>query len=623
MKKVFLIVILLFHIVICTSQNRRVADSLIKNLENNSLTKKEEAQKLILLSYYHPNVDSADFLAKKSYKIALEIGDSILQAEALEEISNKENLVGNNSKSLQATLKALKIYESLGMREKQAASYNQLAANYMGEKNYTEAIKYLKKAIDIYSISDKYGNGILTILNLGEMYRLASYLDSAKVNLKQAQKINKQRNKVVESYAKGNLGMVYNTQDSLSMAKTHLQDAISILGELGDSYATSVYLAELGAVYQKEGGIKTAEENYLQALNMAQEAGLKEQIRDFSKKLTQFYESQNNYNKALTYQKLFQVYQDSLVNKANIQEVERLKAGYEIDKRESEIGLLSKVNTNQKYLVWALGAGVVATLVFLYLLYKGNRKVKKANTTLSVQKEIITQREQEKTLLLRELNHRVKNNLQMISSLLNLQSHELKGHPAKAALEAGKDRVEALSLVHRKLYQEGAETRISLKEYLEELVLGLFYGYNAGFKPKFELPDTSISIDTAVPLALMVNEIIVNALKYAYKGVDKPSLSLKVNHADAMLHIHIKDNGKGFTIKESKKKNSFGLKLINSLIAQLEGSIEKKGSHGTHWVIQLPYKVKLVSEKQFQKPAKEKQLFQRFHRRKRKKVKSV
>lgn len=603
MKNTITYILLFILINYSNGQDSRKADSIIKRLNNQNLSEKEKVRNFILLSYYHPNIDSAKLIAEKSYRLAVKLKDTILQAQALEEISGIENRIGNNTKSIKATLEALRLYERMGMSEKQGASYVQLANNYMSQESYLEAIKYLKKADSIYEVSDKFGNQIFTILNLGEMYRLEGYLDSAKVSFENVLVLNKKiNNDLVQSYSLGNLGMVYNTQDTLGLAKTHLQDAIRILRELGDTYATSVYLAELGEVYQKKDSIRAAEENYLEALDMAQKAGLKEQIRDFSKKLTQFYEGQNNYNKALAYQKLFQVYQDSLVNKANIQEVERIKAGYEIDKRESEIGLLNKVNTNQKYLLWALGSGVLATLIFLHLLYKGNQKVKKANTTLSEQKEVITQREQEKALLLRELNHRVKNNLQMISSLLNLQSHELTGHPAKAALEAGKDRVEALSLVHRKLYQEGAETRIFLKEYIEELVLGLFHGYNARFKPKFELPDTSISIDTAVPLALIVNEIIVNALKYAYKGVAKPSLSLKVSQVDAILDIHIKDNGKGFTTKESKKKNSFGLKLINSLIAQLEGSIKKKDSHGTHWVIQLPYEAKMVSEKQVEKP---------------------
>lgn len=615
MKSFILTIFLLFNIFACISQNRKIADSLITYLKNHNLSKKERVQNLILIAYYHPNVDSAQFMAKESYEIALEIGDSVLQAQALEEISNKESLIGNNLKSLKATLKALKIYESLGMKEKQAASYNQLAANYMSEQNYGQAIVYLKKAEDIYKVSDEFGNQIFTILNLGEMYRLVGHLDSAKASFNRVLDINiKIKSEVAESYSLGNLGMVYSAQDSLHLAKKNLQEAITTLTKLEDTYATSVYLAELGDVFQKEGNSKVAEEKLLQALTMAEEAGLKEQIRDFSEKLTRFYESQSEYTKALKYQKQFQVYQDSLVNKTNIQEIERLKAGYEIDKRESQIGLLNKLNTKQKYLLWTLGIGVFATLVFLFLIFKVNKRVKKANIRLTEQKVIIAQSEQEKTLLLRELNHRVKNNLQMISSLLNLQSRELDGHPAKEALLAGKDRVEALSLVHRKLYQEGAETRIALQEYVGELVLGLVHGYHSNFEPDIEITDIDVSIDTAIPLALIINELVVNSLKYAYTEVTKPNLTVKAKQIKDQLQFEVIDNGKGFSLKEGSLTNSFGIKLIGSLVEQLEGTVKKKNGTGTHWVIQIPFVVKSDIPNTLEKPLSEETNDQRFRR---------
>lgn len=589
-KKLFAytcIFISFFHLPVY-SQNKAKADSLLSIFHENVLSNEESSKLLLDIAYYHPNLDSAIILANQALQIATDIKSPIIEAEAWEEISNKENRLGNNHKSIKATFNALKIYDSLGDNQKKAAVYGQLATNYMKDEKYDSSIVYLKIARQIYSNSEVTENEIYSLLNLGEMYRLAKYPDSALVAFKEVLKLNQSiRSEVAESYSLGNIGMVYNSQDSLNLAKTHLQEAIVILKELGDPYATSVYLAELGEVYQKENSPKQAEEKYLEAMSMAQEAGLKEQIRDFSEKLTGFYENQGNYTKALAYQKLFQVYQDSLMNKANIQEIEQLKAGYEIDKRESEIGLLNKVNTNQKYLVWVLTAGVLATLLFLYLLYLGNQRVKKANVLLSEQKETLANREQEKALLLKELNHRVKNNLQMISSLLNLQSRELEGHPAKEALESGKDRVEALSLVHRKLYQEGVETKIALQEYVEELVLGLFYGYEAKFEPEFAIEELHVSVDTAIPLALIVNELVVNSLKYAYADIEKPSFLLKIEKKDTNLIIQAIDNGKGFDLDKIKKKNSFGLKLMDSLIEQLEGSLKKVDGKGTHWWVQL------------------------------------
>ena len=583
-----LVVSIFFYPIDFYSQNSKKADSLLKELKSLNLSEKQRAKLLTDIAYWHVNLDTALILAKEALKITQEIDAIYLEAGAWEEIGGIENALGNTTHSLQAILEALKIYESLGLIKEQAALYNQLANVNIANNNYEVAIQYLIKAKNMFESVNEDIRLVYTTLNLGEAYRLANKTKNAKSSfLEVLNNNNFLKDSILESYSLGNLGMVYNSQDSLNLAKTHLQEAIVILKELGDPYATSVYLAELGEVYQKENSPKQAEEKYLEAMTMAQEAGLKEQIRDFSKKLTGFYESQGNHTKALAYQKLFQVYQDSLVNKANIQEIEQLKAGYEIDKRESEIGLLNKVNTNQKHLVWALATGVLATLLFLYLLYRGNLRVKKANVLLSEQKETLANREQEKALLLKELNHRVKNNLQMISSLLNLQSRELEGHPAKEALESGKNRVEALSLVHRKLYQEGVETKIVLREYVEELVLGLFYGYEAKFEPEFAIEELHVSVDTAIPLALIINELVVNSLKYAYTDIEKPSFVLKIEKKDTNLIIQAIDNGKGFDLDKIKKKNSFGLKLMDSLIEQLEGSLKKVDGKGTHWWVQL------------------------------------
>jgi len=172
--------------------------------------------------------------------------------------------------------------------------------------------------------------------------------------------------------------------------------------------------------------------------------------------------------------------------------------------------------------------------------------------------------------------------------LLNLQSRELTGHPAQEAILSGKYRVEALSLVHRKLYQEGVDTKIPLKEYIQELVLGLFEGYNAKFSPSFAIADMSIGIDMAIPLALIINEMVINSLKYAYKDIEEPLLKIvMMQETTEYLHLQVIDNGIGFTKNNNEQKNSFGIKLITSLVEQLEGTLERINTKGTHWEMKI------------------------------------
>uniref|UniRef100_UPI0040490CE2 tetratricopeptide repeat-containing sensor histidine kinase n=1 Tax=Gelidibacter sp. TaxID=2018083 RepID=UPI0040490CE2 len=579
---------LLAFVSISYSQNNSRVNSLGKLLKQKNLSKSETSRILRLKSYYHNSADSSLIFAKQALSIAKEINNATLQANAWEEISHVERRLGNNSISLNASLIALRIYDSLDLNENKAASYGQLASNAISDEDYKLAIKYLMHAENIYTDLENGTKQTLTKLNLGEAYRLAGKLDSAAIYFTETLKRNKTLNSdIVQSYSLGNLGMVLADQGDFKLAKQHLTEAIEILEPLGDAYSMSVYMAELGEIYWKESQWSLAEAKLLEAYDMALKAGLKEQVRDFSRLLTNFYKDTKHYDKALNYLEINLIYQDSLVNKASIQKIEQLKANYEIGKRESEISLLNTITTNQRNQMILLVIGVLFISVLALLLFRSNRAIKKVNQHIAKQNVIIEKREQEKALLLKELNHRVKNNLQMISSLLSLQSHQLSGHPAQEALIAGKNRVEALSLVHRKLYQEGIETKIALTEYIEELVLGLFHGYNVSFKPKFTIDDSSISIDKAIPLALIINEIVINSLKYAYKDIVTPSLEIQLKKVMGQLEITIDDNGIGFTENQADKKNSFGLKLIYSLIDQLDGTIERFHTKGTSWKISI------------------------------------
>ncbi len=573
----------------CFGQNVQKTDSLLNLLENKKLSKQERASILIKIASNHPKFDKASYYAEQSFQIATEIDDPVLQAQTWEEIGVIQQRLGNKNSSLKAAFKALHIYDSLGLKENQGASYNQIGSHYVIETDYKTGIEYFKKAKNIYEEAKDSLYLAYVLINLGEAYRLSDNLEDAKASsLKALQLSESFKDDEVKGYALGNIGMVYSAQSKLIEAKKKLEEAIVILTKLEDAYSTSGYIAELGNLYKKEGNIQLAEIQFLSAFAMAKEAGLKEQIRNFSESLTNLYENSNRYSEALTYQKIYQQYQDSLVNKENIQKNEQIKADYEVSKRESEIRILNIRNTNQKRWGIALISGFVLLSLLVYLLYRGNRKIKKSNQVLSDQKELISKREQEKVLLLQELNHRVKNNLQMVSSLLNLQSRELTGHPAQEAIMSGKYRVEALSLVHRKLYQEGVDTKIPLKDYIQELVLGLFEGYNAKFSPSFAIADISIGIDVAIPLALIINEMVINSLKYAYKDIENPLLKIVImEETTENLHLQVIDNGVGFTKANDEKRNSFGLKLITSLIEQLEGTIERINTKGTHWEMKI------------------------------------
>jgi two-component system, sensor histidine kinase PdtaS len=585
---------LLAVIVIATSiqnlgaQNQREADSLIILINNDLLDDSVGAIYFQMIAIRHGQASEGLFYAQKFLEKAKKMNNLSLQAQAYEEISLKHRILGNNVKAFDAAFQALSIYEKLNLTTKQAATFIQIGSNYIIDKEYDQAVRFLSKALIINtSVSDTF-NTALTHINLGEAYRLEPDLDSATYHFKQALVLNEAlHDEIIEGYALGNLGMVQVANGETKTGIAEMEKAIKILNKLGDNYSVSVYKAEIGKALVTLNQAMAGEQYMLEGLELAKAENLKEQIRDISGDLSLFYETSETFDKSLFYQKQFQVYQDSLVNKENIQKIEQIKSQYELDKKESEIQLLNELNNAQRQLAYLLSGGVILFIVLAILLFLNNRQRKRTNSKLFAQKEIIESREKEKALLLKELNHRVKNNLQMVSSLLNLQSQELSDHPAIEAIRAGRYRVEAMSLIHQKLYQEDHHTQIAMKDYIEELVRNLIYSYGKEVDLELNVTSLSVDIDYAIPMALIINELVTNALKYAYDDVDHPKLAIHLFEDGSSLHLKVEDNGIGWHKVNLEKTDSFGLKLVHSLADQLDGKIVVSNGNGTHWHLSI------------------------------------
>lgn len=590
-QRLFLMILALMLCVdlVSYSQNKVKLNLLIDALNSKELPLDSLVNLLLDVSLHHTDSKQAIDFAKQALSISQDLEDKKSQAQAYEIIGIHERLLGNNLKSTQASLEVIRIADEIKDDKLKASALAQLGANSISDENYVQAVLYFQESIQLYESLENWVLMAPTVLNMGEAFRLNNQLDSAALYFNQALGLNNSiKDPIITAYALGNLGMTYNAMGRLEEARSALDSALVLVDQLGDPYTESVYMADLALVNQKEGNRVEAIEGFEEALAIAEANGLKEQIRDISELLVNLYEADAVYDKAFHYQRLYQVYQDSLVDKANVQKIERLKASHEINKKEAEIDHLNTINSQRAREVIALAVVVFIVMGLLFLLIRSNRQIIKANHVLSEQKKMISQREEEKALLLKELNHRVKNNLQMVSSLLNLQGHQLKGHPAEAAIAAGKYRVDALALIHQKLYRDDLHTKVSLTEYIDDLVSNLCYSFGDKVTPKIDIDDLSISIDQAIPLALIINELVTNALKYAFEGISSPSLTVSAHKDDQNLVLKIVDNGIGFVPEEVVEGHSFGIKLVKSLVSQLSAEMSVSQSSGSHWEISIP-----------------------------------
>jgi two-component sensor histidine kinase len=220
-------------------------------------------------------------------------------------------------------------------------------------------------------------------------------------------------------------------------------------------------------------------------------------------------------------------------------------------------------------------------------------KVLMQTRKLSVQ---VNQLMNDKEMLLKEIHHRVKNNLMVISSLLSMQSRDIEDEKAKAFFRESQNRAQSMALIHERLYRSTDLKKIDLGEYIFSLATDLFNTYTTDpdkIKLEIDVEEIMIDINVTIPLGLILNELITNSLKYAFPGENKGKLTIKFYKNVNEFFLIVSDDGVGipedFDLTES---DSLGMRLIDSLIDQLDGELELEGSHGTTFRIKFPEKYK-------------------------------
>jgi len=215
---------------------------------------------------------------------------------------------------------------------------------------------------------------------------------------------------------------------------------------------------------------------------------------------------------------------------------------------------------------------------------------KQLQQKIAYDKRAVADAEQIK-LLMKELHHRVKNNLQIVSSLLSLQSFRIKDKAAADAVREGQHRIEAMSLIHQRLYTHDNITEVNIKEFVTDISESLMqaYGYDKNnFVLNLKIESELMDVDKAIPLSLIINELVTNAFKYAYADTAKPALSITLTKVQNDMQLFIADNGKGLDMEAWETNKGYGKELIQTFTKQLDGEITVTVDNGTTFKINFP-----------------------------------
>jgi two-component sensor histidine kinase len=289
---------------------------------------------------------------------------------------------------------------------------------------------------------------------------------------------------------------------------------------------------------------------------------------------------------------------DSIYNIEQTKKVDELIYKSETEQKDREL-VLQKGLVKQSVLVRNLViVGLCMLLLLLAILYNRYRLKQRSNLLLQKQRNEIDEQNHslqylnhkqntlltEKEWLLREIHHRVKNNLQTSISLLNMQSAHTNNNEALSAIRDSQRRMFSMSLIHQRLYQSENMTLIDMHIYINELIVYLKESFNEHENIEMDVSIDNINLDVAqaLPLGLITNEAVTNAIKYAFPGNNKGVLKIiLIEKFDNIISLIIEDNGIGFPLDQYKVQNSLGIKLMRGLADQVQGHFDLQSSSGT------------------------------------------
>jgi len=397
-----------------------------------------------------------------------------------------------------------------------------------------------------------------------------------------------------------NLAIEYKNTGQYRRAEQTFRDILAFAQRTDDSYLAGYAYANLPNALIPQGKLDEAAAYCKRAITWSEQTGAEKfNIREEAFGILSHIEQQRgNYRQALLYYQRQMTSHDSVYNAIKNRQLVEMETRFQTQEKEAQINALATINQQKTRQVWAGVGGMVmlsGLLGTLFLLYRsGQRKQAK-----------IQQQSDQLTVLMRELHHRVKNNLAIVASLLRLQSNRLDDEKAVAAVRVGQQRVEAMSLIHQRLYQTDNVSSVNMREFLTDLSESLMraYGYSTDeFDLQLNIDQNTLDVDVAMPLGLIVNELITNAFKYAYAGVSRPILRIALYQNPAIgpgVTLEVQDNGPGLDATDWQRagqKTSFGRRLVQSLSEQLDGELSVIQQNGTLFRLHIPqYKLRAAA----------------------------
>ncbi|WP_456440667.1 tetratricopeptide repeat-containing sensor histidine kinase [Psychroserpens sp.] len=573
----------------------RKAVQLSKKLNNQNALAKSYSY----LAIYHKEyskLDSSLYFLNKAKDIYINQNKELNLADTYMDIKALYTVKADYNQAKEFVYKALEIYEKANNQKGIAQCYAHIGDLLYYENNYNEAIRYCDKAILILKeINAKEDLALAYRFKANSQLFTGFDMEKALESINTSIDIYKElRETGIPMMASINWrGNIYKYMERYEEAITDYQSNFdnSKLMRL-DRYLIPS-LGNIGHVYVMQGKYEKALPYNLKAVNLIKKTGRTRNLWENYMHVSEIYESLGDNKNALYYHQLYSSELESYKDNIILSLENESQAKYEIGQKNATIMFQDEKISQQKRtkILYSILTALLATILFgVFYNYRKNQNRNQQLETLNG--ELDTKNNQNE-LLLREIHHRVKNNLELVKSLIALQSAELEDSVTKDAMIASQNRVQSMGIIHQKLYQGENLGSIDMKDYFINLGDGILDTFDADDKVKIEcaMEQLDLDVDTAVPIGLIVNELITNALKYAFPEDSKGKIEISLTQSNPeILTLKVVDNGIGKTVGTAPKGTGFGSQLIKLLTQQLNGNMEETHENGTSVLFQFKIK---------------------------------
>ncbi len=477
--------------------------------------------------------------AAKTLQLGEKYQDLKAMAMAYSDMSNLFWKQGKFEKGVEYGMRSIALFKNRGLNDLDFDfTLHVLGNNLVALGRYEEALPYFQRSARIGEKYGFYNNLSDTYIALTDLYCQIGDFDNAYNSGKEALKYAELLENdfmVVRSLL--SLGKLKNQDRDFDSAITYLQRSIRTATEdFGDIYY-------LGLIYQE---------------------------------LSEAYEGKNNINESFKAYKKYHELTQLVFNSEADQRITQMQTELEVHQKESTIFLqdekLKQQATIQVFTLILTGLMVF----FLFFLYRVFNRRKKYSLLLEKQNK-------EKEFLIKEIHHRVKNNLETISSLLSLQTAQIDNQELQDIMIESQNRVHSMGMIHQNLYQGENMTAIEMKQYFQNLGGYIIDSFDATERITFDcaMDSLELDVDRAIPIGLIVNELITNSLKYAFPDNREGQISITLSETDSHLLLKVSDDGIGFDRATGIKGTGFGTQLVNLLTKQLDGNMTLITNRGT------------------------------------------